>query len=211
MLLMLIPCSECRTIDDIINILEEEFQSGVPSKVPSWYWLALDSNNMDLSQIGYNYCHNEGCFKTEGESTKFLRCAQCKVPFYCSKRCQITHWKRAHKRNCDKEALFHRQTKSRQAFAEHCINSSVSINRLDKDCLLFYREKRTPSMLMQSWEPSFKMILRVGRIGIKPFGDRNGFLVELWWDERSSTETLQLDAFLLVWLKIKHFSTYVPI
>lgn len=142
MLLMMISCSECKTIHDLIEILEEEVRSGVPSKAPSWYWLTLDCNNTNLSQLGYKFCHNEGCFKTESQSTKFLRCGQCKVPFYCSKSCQISHWKRAHKKNCDKEALFRRQTNSRRLFVEHCLNSGVSINRLDKDCLLFYRDKK---------------------------------------------------------------------
>lgn len=36
-----------------------------------------------------------------------LRCAQCKTAYYCSKECQVEHWKSSHKRRCSILANLH--------------------------------------------------------------------------------------------------------
>lgn len=142
MLLMLIPCPEASTINHLLNILDDELHSGAPAKVPLWYWLAVDASSVYCERIGYKYCANKGCLKTEDPHTAFLRCSRCKVPSYCSKSCQVLHWKNYHKCRCDKEALYRRQSSSRQVFLQHCIDSGIPMNKLDRDCLLFYRGKK---------------------------------------------------------------------
>eukprot|EP01083_Nonionella_stella_P060291 157515_1 len=142
MLFMLIPCSGCTDINDLIDKLEEDFYSGSPAKVPRWYWLTVRSPAHDGKRIGYNFCWNKGCQKTEDMNNTFLCCSRCKVPAYCSKKCQVTDWKNRHRNKCDKEAMYRRQTNSRRVFVEHCLNSGISMNKLDRDCLLFYRGKK---------------------------------------------------------------------
>ncbi len=154
MLLMLIPCSGASTFNHLLDILEDELRSGTPAKVPMWYWLTIGSSSSSSSSsssppsgsggdcdawVGYKYCNNKGCLKTEDPNTTFLRCSRCKVPFYCSRNCQVFHWRNHHKGRCDKEALYRRQSSSRQVFMQHCLDSGISINKLDRDCLLFYR------------------------------------------------------------------------
>ena len=48
-------------------------------------------------------CGWSGCAKLEIDAeTKFSRCAGCNVERYCSKACQVAHWKAGHKKVCKK-------------------------------------------------------------------------------------------------------------
>ena len=60
-------------------------------------------------------CINLSCTKREGETddVKLLACARCGV-LYCSRECQVSHWKRSHKDEC---ALF-KAFRSRDAPAD---------------------------------------------------------------------------------------------
>ena len=41
------------------------------------------------------------CGRAEDQGEKFFHCARCKVVSYCSKVCQVNHWKRGgHKQEC---------------------------------------------------------------------------------------------------------------
>lgn len=45
-------------------------------------------------------CSNPKCLKPQ-EDVKFKKCARCKVTVYCSKECQIVHWKQeGHHKQC---------------------------------------------------------------------------------------------------------------
>lgn len=50
------------------------------------------------------YCSNPKCLKPQGE-VKFKKCARCKVTVYCSKDCQVVHWKQeGHHKQCHEPA-----------------------------------------------------------------------------------------------------------
>jgi hypothetical protein len=40
------------------------------------------------------------CGASESSSTPLKACGQCQVTFYCSKECQLKHWKSGHKQTC---------------------------------------------------------------------------------------------------------------
>ena len=45
-------------------------------------------------------CSNIGCEKLESKTGEFKLCTQCRVAYYCSRKCQKQHWKREHKQFC---------------------------------------------------------------------------------------------------------------
>ena len=94
----LIPCDGCSTVAELCQVLRDEIASGVPSPVPDWY--SYSTTTMGPRKIGYDHCENRGCFATETPEKKFSKCARCKLPFYCSKACQLEDWKLRHKKVC---------------------------------------------------------------------------------------------------------------
>jgi len=46
------------------------------------------------------------CFKTAGEGVKLLLCAKCQTVHYCSRECQVLHWKK-HKSTCKNNSASH--------------------------------------------------------------------------------------------------------
>jgi hypothetical protein len=46
-------------------------------------------------------CGNPACIEVEGEQ-KFKRCSRCRKVRYCSRDCQVIHWKAEHKQQCGK-------------------------------------------------------------------------------------------------------------
>ena len=40
------------------------------------------------------------CNTVEEQSGQFSRCSQCKLVYFCSKKCQIRNWKASHKFIC---------------------------------------------------------------------------------------------------------------
>merc|ERR1712194_342860 len=53
---------------------------------------AIRSNSSKL-------CADPGCDKND-TGRQLFRCSKCHVMHYCSKECQIRHWKRGHKIEC---------------------------------------------------------------------------------------------------------------
>jgi len=98
MLRQLIACPGACTLEDLLKILEAEIDSGVPAPIPEWY--KFSTVTMGPRKIGYDCCARRGCFETETVDTPFSRCASCKVPYYCSRDCQVVDWKERHKHVC---------------------------------------------------------------------------------------------------------------
>ncbi|KAK8800757.1 hypothetical protein WA158_000082 [Blastocystis sp. Blastoise] len=45
-------------------------------------------------------CSNPECKKVEEVKGSFKTCSRCKKAIYCSKECQVAHWKNGHKQAC---------------------------------------------------------------------------------------------------------------
>ena len=45
------------------------------------------------------FCSNPSCVE-EQDDVKFKKCSKCKLAFYCSKACQVEHWKASHHNFC---------------------------------------------------------------------------------------------------------------
>jgi hypothetical protein len=47
--------------------------------------------------------HSEAeCSNCGEEAAQLMKCGRCKGPQYCSKACQVQHWKAEHKAECGK-------------------------------------------------------------------------------------------------------------
>jgi len=53
-----------------------------------------------IQEIRSDYSGHCAACNKRGAGIKFSHCARCKVIHYCSKECQIIHWKRGHKIDC---------------------------------------------------------------------------------------------------------------
>ncbi|RWW52026.1 hypothetical protein BHE74_00041582 [Ensete ventricosum] len=49
---------------------------------------------------GLSLCSYGGCGRPETRRLEFRRCSACGVASYCSRACQVLHWKLAHKAEC---------------------------------------------------------------------------------------------------------------
>ena len=47
-----------------------------------------------------NICYNPACSKPQPEGTVFPGCSKCKAAKYCSKQCQVVHFRNGHKKVC---------------------------------------------------------------------------------------------------------------
>ncbi|TFK68983.1 hypothetical protein BDN72DRAFT_797066 [Pluteus cervinus] len=56
-------------------------------------------------------CYNLRCTKADVRNN-FRKCGQCGTVLYCSKECQVAHWKEGHKRVCMKKEDFSRVTEN---------------------------------------------------------------------------------------------------
>ncbi|OQR81458.1 hypothetical protein THRCLA_23366 [Thraustotheca clavata] len=45
------------------------------------------------------------CFRCDQTGETLLRCSRCRVATYCSRKCQVEHWKKQHKAECGKQQL----------------------------------------------------------------------------------------------------------
>jgi hypothetical protein len=62
-----------------------------------------------IGQSSMFVCAN--CSRTESEEGKGLKsCSTCLLTFYCSKECQKSHWKSAHKKECKEIVARHWDT-----------------------------------------------------------------------------------------------------
>ncbi|KAJ7186148.1 hypothetical protein C8R46DRAFT_1185613 [Mycena filopes] len=52
------------------------------------------------THVAYKACDNLDCAKIRAKST-FKRCSGCEFAHYCSKECQIIHWRSSHRKDCD--------------------------------------------------------------------------------------------------------------
>lgn len=108
MLISLISCSDCSTIEDLISILRSEIISGIPAPVPEWY--TFSTVTLGPRKVGYYSCTRRNCFKTETLDTRFQKCSQCSLAVYCSRECQLQDWKDKHKKVCKQGKENHDQT-----------------------------------------------------------------------------------------------------
>lgn len=108
MLRQLISCSEAQTLDQLLDILQVELDTGVPANVPAWYEFCPIS--FGPCRIGYEPCGARGCFQTETIDRKFDQCERCQLIYYCSNECQENDWKVRHKMVCKKGADLREKT-----------------------------------------------------------------------------------------------------
>jgi len=79
-----------------------------PLNVRNWINNEVITDFFNLSKFVLEqqlfWCGNrEQCEKSETRIGEFQRCARCKWVRYCSKQCQIDHWKRKHSAQCMKK------------------------------------------------------------------------------------------------------------
>ena len=98
MLRQLISCRGCGSVRELVAVLRDELKAGTPATVPRWY--SFSTTTMGPRRLGYKKCSSRGCLNTEDLQHKFLSCAACKVPYYCSPVCQRRDWKARHKHVC---------------------------------------------------------------------------------------------------------------
>jgi len=101
MLRQLISCDGAKCMEDLVDILQKEMESGIPAPVPDWYTFSTVTRGP--RKIGYDRCSNwlGPCYHTEThDKPQFSRCSKCKVAIYCSRECQAHDWKARHKKVC---------------------------------------------------------------------------------------------------------------
>jgi len=98
MLRQLISCSGAQRLDDLLDILEAESDSGKPSSIPKWYKFSPIS--FEPSRVGYEPCGARYCYRTESTKKQFLKCPRCKLVYYCCNQCRESDWKARHKQVC---------------------------------------------------------------------------------------------------------------
>jgi len=95
-----VSCDGASTITALADALDAERAAGVASKLPTWY--KFSDQSFGPRRLGLRDCSARGCFRTETETLKMKRCAQCSVPHYCGKEHQAEDWRLRHKHVCAK-------------------------------------------------------------------------------------------------------------
>lgn len=108
MMRQLISCDNCHSVGSLCDVLRAEAASGIPAPVPAWY--KYSTVVMGPRKIGYDGCNNRDCFRCETMNDMFSKCAQCRLPYYCSKTCQAEDWKWRHNKVCTEAATARQQT-----------------------------------------------------------------------------------------------------
>jgi hypothetical protein len=62
--------------------------------------VAEDRKKHDKDSSHRIFCMNPGCAVVSGNGIRLLCCGKCRSANYCSKECQIAHWKNGHKKVC---------------------------------------------------------------------------------------------------------------
>jgi MYND finger len=114
----LICASGASTVEELVEILRAEMESGVPGPVPAWYKMGYKSgpDTGSRRRFGYQPCTARGCPKTEDLETQFQQCTACKLAMYCSRECQVQDWKERHKKVCKKAKEMHQMTRDAASF-----------------------------------------------------------------------------------------------
>ena len=89
-------------------------------------------------------CHVYGWTPSEAEIT--TRCSRCKLFYYCSKECQVEHYKKTHKHFC--KAIFAPTTSRLQhdkTTCRYCILEASAGNDVFKDDNPYYVCVENPS------------------------------------------------------------------
>lgn len=60
----------------------------------------LKENNRNSVLPEAKICFNPDCCKKEKKDSKLLRCSRCKTARYCSRECQLAHFRGGHKKVC---------------------------------------------------------------------------------------------------------------
>ena len=115
------PTGMLATLDSLAEMLSEEtWRNAAFLKIPHLRWQAIkditdDSIIYDQSilakdamksfrrgdgLLALEMCAN--CFQVETDTCKLKHCSRCKQLTYCGPECQREHWKKAHKRSCQK-------------------------------------------------------------------------------------------------------------
>lgn len=63
----------------------------------------VGSNDVAIGD-GVRFCSNPLCYALEKEQDAFKKCDRCKFRPYCSRECQVMHWRSLHKGLCASEA-----------------------------------------------------------------------------------------------------------
>lgn len=59
--------------------------------------------NFTLSKDMLSFsCDGPACLNQEADVAQFKRCGQCRGPRYCTRECQVAHWKQGHKAQCSR-------------------------------------------------------------------------------------------------------------
>jgi hypothetical protein len=83
-------------------------------------------------------CNN--CESAEDPDHKLQACARCKLVAYCSKACQVTHWKNGHKQACvaleDRKPQLSPQNGLNEAHVHMCVICLESVKQPSEVCTL---------------------------------------------------------------------------
>ena len=78
--------------------------------------VAHSHKDLSIAENAIKTCHNIDCETRVADTNNNKVCARCKVAYYCSKRCQKTHWKRdegGHRDECKKAIRVSHRIKNR--------------------------------------------------------------------------------------------------
>lgn len=79
-----------------------------------------------------------GCGAIEDKVGEFKGCCRCKMRQYCSKECQVLHWRSGHKQKCsnetedENETLYFPSHKSLHAFTDEYASASLEGKRMEE-------------------------------------------------------------------------------
>jgi len=73
-----------------------------PKKFSQLLFTGMDQKNFSIKE-GCAFCSNTLCPKLEEEANTFKSCSGCRSKKYCSKECQVMHWRLGHKSQCDND------------------------------------------------------------------------------------------------------------
>jgi hypothetical protein len=96
----------------------------------------------------YNNCYNPSCDRTDTTDARFQTCSKCKSVKYCSRDCQVAHWKERHKSEC-KNLIKHKEEYKERGREENrrCLEN-LSVMLVDQ-CYFCKKEADETTTLMQ--------------------------------------------------------------